>query len=215
MSSCPAVALADAPNGEASFSGDSESVVARLGSDYFPSRAYLDVLPLATARSTVFDRFAAGTAFIDYLGHGGLDRLAAGGLLTSADAAGLSNGARLPVLTAMTCAVNRFTVPGVPPLGAVLVNRAGGGAAAVWSPSALSIHAEATLLARQFYGIIAMGQAPRIGDGVRQALTAFKDAGGNPSMLEIYVLLGDPALRTKAAPRRSPNPPGPPSGGLE
>ena len=80
----------------------------------------------------------AGASLIDFLGHGGLDRLSAGGLLTSADVAGLANGERLPVVTAMTCTVNRFAVPGVPSLGELLVKSPDGGAAAVWGPSGLS-----------------------------------------------------------------------------
>ena len=63
---------------------------------------------------------------MNYVGHGGLDRLASEGLLVTADADALTNGERLPVVTALTCTINRFEVPGFVPLGAALVGTARG-----------------------------------------------------------------------------------------
>jgi hypothetical protein len=207
-------ALADARDHAADFAAESDLLLTHAGPNYAPQRIYLDELPLAQARAALFADIQAGSSFIDYLGHGGMDRLSAGGLLTSGDVAGLHNGSRLPVLTAMTCTVNRFTVPGFRSLGEQLVTQPGGGAAAVWSPSALSIHSEALTLAGKFYDTIQGGRSPRLGDAVLQALGGFEGNGGNQAMLPIYVLLGDPALLWKAAPPSTPAS-GPPTGTLE
>jgi hypothetical protein len=147
--------------------------------------------------------FANGTAFINYLGHGALDRLSAGGLLTSADVPNLGNGERLPVLTAMTCTINRFAVPGFPSLGELLVKAPAGGAAAVWGPTGLSFHGDARLLAGRFY----RAADERLGDRLHRAVAEFRDLGGDPALPQIYELLGDPALRLKmpAAPATSPS----------
>jgi peptidase C25-like protein len=197
-----AVMLADAPDGGADFGADSERVAALLPSGYAVDRIYLGATPLPSARTQLLGDIGRGASLIDYLGHGALDRLAAGGLLANADAATLTNGDRLPVLTAMTCAVNRFTVPGVPALGELLVDAPNGGAVAVWAPSGLSIHSQALLLAESFYQLNSVPGLDRLGDQILRSLRVFHGLGGDGSMLDIYNLLGDPALRL-----RRPTPP--------
>jgi peptidase C25-like protein len=194
-----AMALADAVDQGADFAAQSERVVSLLPAGYNVDRIYLDATALPDARSRLFHDLGAGASLVDYIGHGGLDRLSSEGLLTSDDVASLGNGSHLPVLTAMTCAVNRFAVPGFPSLGELLVDQANGGAAAVWSPSGLSIHSEAQLLAERFYRHLADTDGARLGDLVLRALKDFQTLGGSKSMIQIYNLLGDPALRLRRA----------------
>src|SRR6185436_7959254 len=130
--------LSDSPDQGRSFAADSDRVAAQMPSSFQAEKIDLGTESLSAARGRLFAGLAAGAGLVNYFGHGGLDRLAAGGLLTNADVAGLTNGDRLPVLTAMTCTVNRFAVPGVPSLGEVLVQRPGGGAVAVFGPSGLA-----------------------------------------------------------------------------
>ena len=200
------LALADAQDEGSGFAADSDQVLSQLGPGYVPKRIYLDGMPLPAARTELFGGIQDGASFVDYLGHGGLDRLSSGGLFTSADVPALVNGSRLPVMTAMTCAVNRFTVPGFPCLGEKLTTSPVGGAVAVWSPSALSIHGEARMLAARFYEAVDAGRPARLGDLVREAAARYAGAGGNLAMLDIYVLMGDPALLWKAAPPVVPPP---------
>ncbi|PYQ56324.1 MAG: hypothetical protein DMF53_25755, partial [Acidobacteria bacterium] len=159
-------------------------------------RVYLDDLPLAAARGQLMAAIGGGTAFLNYMGHGALDRMSAGGLLTNADVPGLGNNGRLPVLTAMTCTINRFEVPGIPSLGEVLVKDDQGGAAAVWGPTGLSANGEAKLLAERFYN----AADARLGDRLLRAIADFRTLGGNPDLPRLYVLLGDPALRLPVPP---------------
>ena len=191
-----AIALADAPDRGANFVTGSEQVAGYL-SGYNVDRIYLGSTTIEDARSRLLHDLAAGASIVDYNGHGGLDRLASGGLLASSDVASLGNGARLPVLTAMTCTVNRFAVPGFSSLGELLVNQAAGGAVAVWAPSGLSIHFEADLLAQRFYRHLGDTDGARLGDMVLRALQDFQTQGGSKAMLQIYNLLGDPALRLR------------------
>jgi hypothetical protein len=97
----------------------------------------------------------------------------------------------------MTCAINRFAVPGVSSLGELLIDQAGGGAAAVWAPSGLSLHNEAQLLAERFYRHLGDTDGARLGDLILRALQDFQSLGGSKSMIQIYNLLGDPALRVR------------------
>jgi hypothetical protein len=186
--------VSDAPDRGADFGAASEQVAALVPGGYTVDRINLGSEPFASAHGRLIASLNQGASLVSYLGHGGLDRLAAGGLLASADVPGLGNGDRLPVITAMTCTVNRFGVPGVSSLGELLVRQPNGGAAAVWSPSGLSIHAEATLLAERFYRSVGGIQSPRLGDRVLRALAELQTLGGSRSMLDIYNLLGDPAL---------------------
>ncbi|HEX3552449.1 MAG TPA: C25 family cysteine peptidase [Thermoanaerobaculia bacterium] len=200
-----ALFLADAADRAADFAADSAGVAAQLPAGYAVERLDLTSTPLAAARSQVLADFASGVAFVDYLGHGALDRLSANGLLTSDDVPGLTNGERLPVLTAMTCTINRFELPGIPALGELLVKRGAGGAAAVWGPSGLSAHGDARLLATRFYH----AADERLGDRVRRAIAELRTLGGDPDLPRVYVLLGDPALRLKAPVAPPPAPAGP------
>lgn len=199
--------LADGDDGAASFAADSARVAAAFDSTFALDAIDLQSLPLASARAQLFAALTDGRSFVNYLGHGGLDRLSGSGLLTSADVPSLANGARLPVLTAMTCTVNRFAVPGVPALGELLVKSAGGGAAAVWGPTGLSDNAQARLLAERFYrqtGGPASVQGV-LGDWILTSLRDFRDLGGDTSLVNIYNLLGDPGLRIRSGPEPLPS----------
>ncbi|MEA2691665.1 MAG: hypothetical protein QOJ16_1052, partial [Acidobacteriota bacterium] len=201
-----AIALADATDRGADFGAGSDRVATFLATGYNVDRIYLGTTSLEDARSRLLHDLQAGASLVDYMGHGGLDRLTSGGLLASSDVATLGNGPRVPVLTAMTCAINRFAVPGFSSLGELLIDQAGGGAAAVWAPSGLSVHSEAQLLAERFYRHLGDTDGARLGDLILRALQDFQSLGGSKSMIQIYNLLGDPALRVR---RPTPGPAGP------
>ncbi|MFL6196772.1 MAG: C25 family cysteine peptidase, partial [Thermoanaerobaculia bacterium] len=184
--------VSDAPDRGASFGEDNERIAAHIRGDFTLERIDLATLPLAAARGQLISGLAQGAAFVNYMGHGALDRFSAGGLLTLADVPALGNHGRLPVVTAMTCTINRFAVPGTPALGEQLVKSGTGGAAAVWGPSGLSAHGEARLLAERFYQD---GGEARLGDRILRAVKEFRALGGQPDLPRIYDLLGDPALR--------------------
>lgn len=195
-----ALMLADNQDGSADFSADSDRISGLLPPGSAVDRIYLSTMALASARTELLQGIQNGASWVNYLGHGGLDRLSSGGLLTNGDVAGLTNGGKLPVVTAMTCTINRFAVPGVPSLGEVLVKSAAGGAAAVWGPSGLSYHGEARQLAEVFYRLASEQQPGRLGDSVLRALTEFGGLGGDSRMLDIYNLLGDPSLLVRRGP---------------
>ena len=191
-----AVMAADAPDRGTDFSADSRQVADQVSPLYRVSPVDLGATTLADARAQLLGAINQGTAFVNYMGHGGLDRLSSGGLLTSADVPSLANGGRLPVMTAMTCTINRFAVPGAPALGELLVTSGTGGAAAVWGPTGLSANGQARLLAERFYHSADV----RLGDRVLRAIAEFRALGGDPALPGIYGLLGDPALRLQTPP---------------
>ena len=192
--------LSDAPDRGRMFAMENDQVAAQLPSSLQAERIDLGTEPLEAARARLFSHLTEGAALVNYLGHGGLDRLAGAGLLTNADVAILANGDRLPVLTAMTCTVNRFAVPGVPSLGEALVKSPSGGAAAVFGPSGLADSEASRRLAEIFYRRTADLGEMRLGDLILRSFAEMRTQGGDESLLDIYNLLGDPALRLRTPP---------------
>lgn len=198
-----AVLVADSlDSGGLDFTLDSERIAGRVPAPYVHDKIYLDSMAFADARARLLGDIDAGASFVNYVGHGALDRFSAPGLLTNADVASLANGSRLPVFTAMTCTINRFAVPGQPALGELLVKSASGGAAAVWGPSGLSISGDARLLAERFYA----ADGARLGDRVLAAVADYRASGGDPSLPRIYDVLGDPALLLPTPPAAPTSP---------
>lgn len=191
-----ALLLADRPDPAAGdFPADSEQVAGLLPASLVLERLYLDRLDLTTARTRLIAGINSGAGWVNYIGHGGSDRLSDQGLLTIDDLGALVGTGRQPVMSALTCAANRFEIPGYPPLGARLVLDPDGGALAVWSPTGLSLNAAAVELNRSLAEALYLQGAPTLGEVVWRALQVNTGRFEVPaSMLRIYSLIGDPAL---------------------
>lgn len=192
-----ALLVADQPDTAGNFTAAEESIRALVEPALATSTAYRSELGGATAvQRRILEALSADLDWMDYAGHGGHDRLGVSGYLRTGDVALLGNaGKRLPVVTAMTCAVGNFAVPGNDPLGESLVLAADRGAIAVWAPSGLSLDAAAQVLNREFARRLAGAPAgARLGDLIRESMRAYREARGPTEILAIYNLLGDPAL---------------------
>jgi len=185
----PIVFSADAADGGASFRAESELAASSL--EGRPStKVYVDDLGGAT-RAALLAAWQNGTPLVSWVGHGGLDQISNGGVLTSYDAPSLESSGRLPVFVAMTCTINRFENGFVDPLGVALTREDGAGALAVWSASGLSQHAQAGEIQRTFMHLAAQASPDtRLGDLIVRALATHKSDTSS-----IYLLLGDPAIR--------------------
>jgi hypothetical protein len=188
---------ADDPDPGADYPSDSEDVAASVPPGYEVERVYLSEMTPAEAKQALKDAVNGGVLLLSYIGHGGLDRFAAEKLLTTADVANLINGSMLPVATAMTCYVGGYGYPGYDSLGEVLVTRPEGGAAALWGPSGLSANSEAVDLARGFYDSVFVGGERVLGDAVLNAFRRYREEGSALFEIDIYNILGDPALRLR------------------
>ena len=192
-----AMLLADNADGAAGdFPNNSDQVAQLLPAEVAVTRIYLDQNPIGTARSLLFAGMNQGTGWVNYLGHGGIDRFSSQGLLTVDDLGSLSSTSRLPVISALTCAANRFEVPGYAPLGARLALDADGGAIAVWSPTGLSLNGPAVDLNGSLFDAVFQRWVPTLGEAVQQSLQENTGRVDMPAyMLRVYSLLGDPALQ--------------------
>jgi hypothetical protein len=191
-----ALLLADKLDSAAgNFAQDSESLATLLPFGMNVGRIYLDQYDLNSARSRLFTVMNQGVGWVNYIGHGGMDRLSGSGLLTVDDMGTLRSTGPLPVISAPTCVINRFETPGYASLGERLVLDADGGAIAVWSATGLSLNSPAVLIDRSLFATVFQQRTPTLGEAVQQALQDNRQHQDVPAyMLRIYNLLGDAAL---------------------
>jgi hypothetical protein len=189
---------AEVKDGKADFKAQAEAMAVLAGSQSV-YRIYLDDLPIDNARTNLqTDLNVNGMALMTHVGHGGIDRLATGGLLTIPDVQNnLSNASQLPFVSALSCQINRFEIPGVDMvLGEALVIAPNGGASAVWAPTGMSIDSHAALLGKKLFEAIYVKGINWVGDAVVEAMRSFRgEVAVKPVMLDVYTLLGDPATR--------------------
>jgi len=189
--------VADNADEGGAFEDDVDALGGWIPGGYVKHRVYLSELGFAAARTQLATLWNGGLSLVNYLGHGGLDRLTAEGLLLSGDAAGLANEEKLPVVAAMTCAAGRYSLPGFDCLGEALLMKEGGGAVAVWAPTGLSMNELAKRLDEGYLKARYAEGETVLGEVIGSAMEGFGTNEEERYMLHIYNLLGDPALRVK------------------
>ncbi|HYA31675.1 MAG TPA: C25 family cysteine peptidase, partial [Thermodesulfovibrionales bacterium] len=200
-----AVLLADNPDDGGDFTADSEEIAALFPPAYVQEKVYLADLSFAGAKTMLSAYLNGGAKFFNYIGHGGLDVLSKSGIFSNdsedypdaLQVSSLINGSGLPVMIAMTCEVGEFAVPGYTSLSEAMVLKGDGGAAAVWSATGLSDDTQAMVLNTEFYKAVFSSGKKVLGDAILQAFTRYGAVGSMPFMMDIYTILGDPALRIK------------------
>jgi hypothetical protein len=209
LGSTTAVLVADTPDDGGKFILESEAVAGLISSyAYNVNRIHLDNPAMVDVkRADLINAINQGAAFINYVGHAAPDQLSNWGLLSyypypeydppDDDLSLLTNANILPVMTAMTCGLNNFSDPYQDVLGEALLLKSDGGVSAAWSATGLSDDAQATILNLEFYKAVFAGTKAVLGDAVLKALSVYKNQGTMPFMMDIYCILGDPALRLR------------------
>ena len=190
-----ALLLADIPDPAGDFNADMQSVANSLAGKFVTSVIRrTDLSDDAAMTQALTNQLAAGVDFLNYSGHGAVDRFGSAGYLTSALATNLHNP-RLPLVVAITCVAGQFAVPGNDCLGEMLGKAPQGGAIAVIAPTGLSWNTEAIQLNVRLTQLLQPNTLPRLGDNFVSAMADHIrfDYPGMPSW--IYNLLGDPGLR--------------------
>jgi hypothetical protein len=189
--------LADNADYAGNFPVDSDRIATTVPATTTTSKIYLNGIAPATARSLTIQQINQGLGFVNYIGHGSLSTLASEGILRNSDLPMLANTNQPFVLTAATCLVGYYTYPGFNAMSELLLRDGTGGAAAVWSASGMSQNEHAVVLNEAFYKAALAGGSVRVGDAVLSALREYEKQGRPSYMLDIYVLLGDPAMRLR------------------
>ncbi|MBN1513472.1 MAG: DUF11 domain-containing protein, partial [Phycisphaerae bacterium] len=192
-----AIFIADDPDGAGNFPLDSDNAAGLVPGDYVVRKYYLpNYVNEAAARAAIIGGINGGTMLVNYIGHGSYDNIG-NGMLRNADVASLVNGAEDPVVLGFTCLMGRFELPGFDCLAENLLRSGTGGAAAVWSPTGLSVNSLARFMDQEVLkGTFEDGET-LLGELVTRAHEAYADKYPQVFMLQIYNLLGDPASHVK------------------
>ena len=189
--------VADNPDEGGDFTADSDSLAAIITPAFTVDKIYLSDNTLDETRQSLLNGLNSGAAFLNYLGHAGLTRLSEEGLLTLDDVDSLANQDRLPVVTSMTCVMGNYSIPGTDSLGTSLLLKQNGGSISVISPSGMSFNSQALILAKSFYESYLEGPDMPLGTILLNALGKSSTAGVYGYILDMYNLLGDPAMQIK------------------
>ena len=111
----------------------------------------------------------------------------------------LQNGARLPVVVAVTCVAGQYSVPGSECLAEYLLLQGQGGAIAVVAPTGLSVNQDASRLNLRLMQLLRANAQAGIGDLFRQALADHVAQDNPATQPAIYNLIGDPATAYNVA----------------
>ncbi|NLH11277.1 MAG: hypothetical protein GX464_08070, partial [Holophagae bacterium] len=193
--------LADNPDKGGDFDVDADRLAALVPPPYSAQKLYLGPLPLPSLRRDLLAGLAEGRFLVAFVGHAGVDRLAAEGILTSADVPALAATDALPVVTAFSCHVGRFDLAGFRCLGDHLVTNDGRGAVAVFAPAGLNYNTQSLGLGEAVFNAVFAASSRRrdvrLAEILREAIASHAAAGGSTTTSRGYNLLGDPAVRLK------------------
>lgn len=188
---------ADNQDEAGNFPADSDELAALLPQNYQVSKAYLSNLTPADARTLLMNEINGGVFLINYLGHGGFTRMASEGLLLDTDIPFMQNSHAPSVMTAVTCLVGHYAMPGVDSIAELMLLHNNGGAAAVWAPSGMSIHYMGKELDQAFFKAVFREEKMRMGDAILSAINAYQRNDENAYIPDMFILLGDPAMQIR------------------
>jgi hypothetical protein len=150
--------------------------------------------PTAQVKNDVINGINAGPLMVNYAGHGSTDVWTGASILSSSDAAALTNGNRLPLFVSMTCLNGRFQDSNRVSLAEALMKATNGGAVAVWASSGLTEPDAQSQMDQQLMRLLfADGQSSTLGDAVRGA----KHATNDQDLRKTWILFGDPTMRIR------------------
>lgn len=176
------------------FAADSNLLAGLVPSGYKVVKAYRDSLSYDQARSKALAALQSGVGLFNYVGHGGYDQLTGQGVVKSSDVETLSDGPRLPLMSAATCVVGDYGMPGYRTLSTLMALRSNGGAAAVFAPTGPSYDADAVGLMSKLFEHLYGAGGDRLGDATLPALAEYFAEGGALYAVRSYNLQGDPAV---------------------
>ena len=145
----------------------------------------------------MIDAINRGQKVINYTGHGNTSQWR-GSILTSEDAAALSNGSRLSLFVSMTCLNGYFQDAAADSLAEALLKAERGGAVAVWTSSGLTEPSAQALLDQEMFRLLfGSGLLKSQSLTLGEAATRAKSSISSVDVRRTWILLGDPSMKLK------------------
>ena len=189
------VLLADDPDEAGDFSASSNALALALAGERNAEKAYLSQ-PYSTdeVHDLIIGALDDGVGVMSWIGHAGLDSLAHERLLAISDLEMLQSTDHPSVFMGLTCLMNQFGIPYFAALGEEMLLKPDGGAIAVWAATGFSGNAQAERLGMNFMAELDSYQDSFLGDIINRAIGNKAKPAADPQVIDVYVLLGDPAL---------------------
>ncbi|MBX3731533.1 MAG: hypothetical protein KF791_02945 [Verrucomicrobiae bacterium] len=201
--------VADQPDLAGDFISNINQVESYLAPTFTSTKVHPARAPAVIDRADMTNRIRlalnGGVDVMNYVGHGAVDRFGTVPYVwvtqppvTSSVMLHppMANGARLPVVFAMTCVAGMYSAPGFTCLGEAFVRTPNMGAVAMVAPTGLSQDTDAMELNRVIMELLSCNTRGRLGDMVAQSMSLYSNRKPAPfTPVWIYNLLGDPALR--------------------
>lgn len=191
-----AVLSADAsdPNANIPFKQASEAMAQGWPGNWTITRAYLDDVPVATARATLMAGIDRGASLTSFVGHSGPSRWTYKGLFSTADVPQLNNTGRPTVAVQWGCWNTYYVNPTSESLATMMLLTPGKGAAAMLGATTLTRDVAENALGRL---LLPLAVQPRMTLG-EAVLRAKRELGrSQPGLVDVqygWNLLGDPAM---------------------
>jgi hypothetical protein len=190
-----AALVADNPDSAGDFEANARDIATSFLATRNPELIFLSQLGTDATRSRVLGSLDQGLSLLSYVGHGAQTAWASEYFLLTKDLAALQAQTQQPLLLTLNCLNGYFVGSTYDSMAEAFVKAQGRGAIAAFSPSGLSLDGAAHLYHRALMAEITSGNHARLGDAVLEAQKAYAATGVMPEMLDIYHLLGDPAMR--------------------
>lgn len=192
-----ALMIADNADSGGNFLSTSENLIRQINGYTIKRISLLGESNAAETRLAIIAGFNTGAALVNYVGHAGLDQLAEENIFNISDLPLLQNGSNLPIMILVTCVAGRFDFPGYACLSEALLLKDNGGIVAALAPSGAAFNSQAGRLVEEFYKVVFRAKEKDFGTAWLKAAKNFILQGGKLSLLNIYNLLGDPAVMFK------------------
>ncbi len=145
-----------------------------------------------TARARLLEALNRGQKIVNYTGHGNTDTWR-GGILTSGDAAALTNRDSLSLFVMMTCLNGYFHEAATDSLAEALL-KSDGGAIAVWASTGMTVPTSQSIINQELLRMVLDGSRTlTLGEATMRAKSSMADM----DVRRTWVLLGDPTTRLR------------------
>ena len=176
----------------------SELIIDQLPYYYAPNPVYVDHYPPGNPSNDIKAAINNGSLLVNYTGHGNVNQWgtwSGGNIFTAADANGLVNTNKLPVMTIANCLNGNFASD-EPSMAETLLYGPNRGAVGVWAATSLGYPSGHRVLVRAFYRSIFLFDQYALGAATTQAkLATYAQSSIWRELVETFVLFGDPATQ--------------------
>ncbi|MGX9727747.1 MAG: Ig-like domain-containing protein [Candidatus Electronema sp. VV] len=168
------------------------------------SKLDVDSLGVTAVHDRIKTAMQQGTGILHYIGHSSLIGFGKGnGLLSAKNIEELNPAGQPTLMVSMSCSAASFGYPAMNSIGESAVLRADGAAVGFFGATGLSFNHLGDIIAEGFYrSLFDQAAAPRLGDAVLESKRHYRQVkqGDDAATMDIYNLLGDPAVRMPALP---------------